>query len=125
MAVTLGRYHESSRGSVDLSGTQALAGELGAAIRTAALADRSPADANRVILGLCRLLIPVNYTRSGPFEQDLALGSPPLPGLADVVDLAGLDPATDQFHFLRTKLVRERNRVEHALRAALRLVDAG
>ena len=98
---------------------------MGAAIRAAAFSDRSPDDANRVILGLCRLLIPVNYTRSGPFEQDLALGSSPLPGLAEVARLAGLDPAADEFHFLRTKLVRERNRVEHALRTALHLVDAG
>ena len=30
----------------------------------------------------------------------------------------------DEVRFLRTRLERERNRVEHALRAALRLVKA-
>jgi hypothetical protein len=68
------------------------------------------------------LLIPVNYTRWGPFEQDLALGTQPLPGLADTTRLGQLDPAGNELRYLRTRLERERNRVEHALRAALRLV---
>ncbi|MDP9358593.1 MAG: hypothetical protein M3Q03_12850, partial [Chloroflexota bacterium] len=59
------------------------------------------------------------------FEQDLALAAPPLPGLADAASLAALRPDRNDAHFLRTKLVRERNRVEHALRTALRVVDGG
>ncbi len=74
-------------------------------------------------MALCRLLIPVNYTRSGPFEHDLALRSDPLPGLSDAARSGTLDRSSDDFYFLRTKLVRERNRVEHALRSALRLVE--
>ena len=73
-------------------------------------------------MGLCRLLIPVNYTRTGPFEHDLALGISPVPGLSAAAKLAALTPGSDQFHFQRTKLVREQNRVEHALRAGLNLV---
>jgi hypothetical protein len=34
-----------------------------------------------------------------------------------------MDRASDEFYFLRTKLTRERNRVEHALRSALKLVE--
>jgi hypothetical protein len=45
-----------------------------------------------------------------------------LPGLADCARLGALDPASDDARFLRTRLGRERNRVEHALRTALRLV---
>lgn len=73
-------------------------------------------------MALAHLLIPVNYTRTGPFEHDLALGTSPLPGLADTVRLGQLDPDGDDVRFLRTRLERERNRVEHALRAAIRLV---
>jgi hypothetical protein len=74
---------------------------------------------------LCRTLIPVNYTRLGPFEHDLALSTKPVPGLADAGRLAALDPGDDDYYFLRTKLVRERNRVEHALKTALRLAEGG
>ena len=49
--------------------------------------------------------------------------SKPVPGLADAGRLPALDQSGDEVHFLRTKLVRERNRVEHALRAALRLAE--
>jgi hypothetical protein len=123
MAASIGRYHDDARGTLDLSGTGALATDLGAAIRCRAIERQAAPEANDLIMRLCRLLIPVNYTRLGPFEHDLALGTRPVPGLSDAGRLAALDPSADQAHFLLTKLVRERNRVEHALRAAGRLVD--
>ncbi len=86
------------------------------------LAQHDDEAANGLVMALGRLLIPVNYTRSGPFEHDLALGTTVLPGLADAGRLGQLDPASDEFRYLQTQLLRERNRVEHALRAALRLV---
>jgi hypothetical protein len=122
LAQTLERYHVAANGQIDLERTRALAVELGRELRAGAL-ERSDADrANDVLLALARHLIPVNYTRSGPFEHDLALGTSPLPGLADAVTLGQLDPDGDDFRFLRTRLERERNRVEHALRSAIRLV---
>ena len=44
--------------------------------------------------------------------------------LADARQLAGLDPGSDDYHFLRTRLERNRNRVEFALRQALDAVAA-
>jgi hypothetical protein len=121
MAQTLARYHEAANGRLDLERTRALALELAQELR-GALDHLDPARANVVLIELGHLLIPVNYTRWGPFEHDLALGTQPLPGLADAARLGQLDPAGDEIRFLRTRLERERNRVEHALRAALRLV---
>jgi hypothetical protein len=123
MADHLGRYHDQAGGAVDLSGTQALARNAGAAIREASVRTTDAGRANDLIMRLSRLLIPVNYTRSGPFEHDLALGTRPVPGLVDAERLAVLDPGSNDFHFLRTKLVRERNRVEHAFRAAIRSAE--
>jgi hypothetical protein len=65
-----------------------------------------------------RALIPVNYTRSGPFDHDLALRSVPVPGLSDVAELATAPAGIDRFHFARTTVARERNRVEAALHRA-------
>jgi hypothetical protein len=123
MAMTLSRYHAAARGALDLSGTERLAREAATAITAAARTQRDPEPANSLATALCRVLIPVNYTRSGPFEHDLALRTEPLPGLSDAARLGGLDQTSDEFYFLRTKLTRERNRVEHALRSALRLVE--
>ena len=123
MADHLDRYHATAAGAVDLNGTGNLARDLAAAVRASDGGQRSAEEANRRTMALCRLLIPVNYTRSGPFEHDLALGTRPLPGLADVARLATLAPGSNDAHFLRTKLVRERNRIEHALRAGARVVD--
>jgi len=75
---------------------------------------------NAAIMAVGRALIPVNYTLAGPFEVDLALENPILPGLAPVADLAAMDPASNDAGFLRTRLVRERNRVQHALATARR-----
>ncbi len=122
MADAIAMYHQQAQGAIDLSGTAELARETARAIRSAPeLADSE--RANRRIRDLCHLLIPVNYTRSGPFNHDLALGTKPVPGLSDAAQLAALPHGSDAFHFLRTRLVRERNRVEHALRSAMRCIE--
>ncbi len=81
-----------------------------------------PEAVNAAIMAVGRALIPINYTKAGPFEIDLALENPILPGLAPVAQLAELDPASNDAGFLRTKLVRERNRVHHALATARRAI---
>ncbi len=117
---------------------QADAVRLNAAI---AATGNDPARAerlNRALIGVGRALIPVNYTKAGPFEVDLALDSLALPGLAAVAELRSIDTemdiqgdmarpdleyatrARDAGNFLLTKLVRERNRVWHALATARR-----
>src|SRR6185312_4482006 len=67
---------------------------------------------------ITRIVNPVLFTVNGPYEMDPALQLPSLPGLAPVRDLAQLDPQSERYRFLRTKLVRQRNRVEDALRQA-------
>jgi N-acetylated-alpha-linked acidic dipeptidase len=74
---------------------------------------------NRLCMTLSRCLIPVTYTLAGRFDHDPAWGLPHLPGLAGAPALASLDPAGDDYQFLRTRLVRNRNQVEFALREAL------
>jgi hypothetical protein len=94
------------------------AARLNAAVAAASHDAARVEELNAAIMAVARALIPVNYTKAGPFEVDLALASPALPGLAAVPDLGALDPASDEARFLRTRLVRERNRVWHALTTA-------
>jgi Peptidase family M28/PA domain len=122
IAAALARHEEASAGRLDLGAARQLAADLAAAIREGGIDRLDARAANDLVMALGRTLIPVNYTQSGQFEHDLALGSQALPGLTDCARLGALDPASDDARFLRTRLGRERNRVEHALRTALRLV---
>ncbi len=79
--------------------------------------------ANRCLMKLGRALIPVNYSRTGPFDQDLAVPTKPFPGLQAAVDLPSLPVGSDEYHFLRTRLVRERNRILHGLIEATRSAE--
>lgn len=81
------------------------------------------ATVNRCLKRIARVLIPVDYTRTGQFGQDLAVPTSPLPGLQPAATLDSLDPDGDDYHFLRTTLVSERNRLVHALCEATRAVD--
>jgi hypothetical protein len=123
IARTLAEYQTDAGGSFDLGRTEALAREAATAIAAFSRSKRDPERSNALTMALCHALIPVNYTQKGPFDQDLALRVQPLPGLSDVGALATLRQGTDEYFFLRTRLVRERNRVEHALRRALSIVE--
>ena len=63
------------------------------------------------------------FTVAGPYDFDPALQMPVLPGLARAAELAALDPASSDYRFLRTWLVRQRNRVADTLRHATRLAS--
>jgi hypothetical protein len=72
---------------------------------------------NRGLMALSRLLNPPLYTVEGPYDHDPALQAPMLPGLQAVKRLATLPPTSDEYGFLRTRLVRERNRVADTIDA--------
>lgn len=124
IAEAVAAYNEQAGGAIDLTRTVALGKKLAQEINELDLSQGDPERVNALVMELGRLLVPVNFTRSGPFEQDLALGVKPVPGLSDVARFAQLAPDSDDYRFLQTKMVRERNRVEHALRAGLRAVAA-
>jgi hypothetical protein len=122
----------------ELHGLQQIAGEafdLGPALALAdALSEkvarlgqaRDARTTNRAIMGVIRALNNVNYTANGPFDQDSAVPARPFPSLQGVRRLAGHAGTgsrryapPDDAGFLRTRLVRERNRVCEALNEAI------
>ncbi len=117
------QHQTRSQGTFDLSRTIQIVRDLQARLRSVRATDFTPEDFNELVMDLGRLLIPVNYTKAGPFFHDLALGADPVPGLADTRVLAAHQPDTDAFRFASVQLVRERNRVEHALLQAMRRID--
>lgn len=75
------------------------------------------------LIHVSRLINPALFTVDGPYEFDPALQLPILPGLAPIADLAGLDPDSDDYHYLKTKLTRQRNRIEDALLQASEVLE--
>jgi N-acetylated-alpha-linked acidic dipeptidase len=80
--------------------------------------------ANRALVAVSRILIPLFYTTGDRFHHDLAVPVPPLAGLQRARELSSLDPSSDGFRFASAALLRERNRVVHALEAAAGIMDA-
>ena len=115
-------YHAAARGEIDLAGVAGRARKLADAIRQVDLSIMNAEDENELIKSLNQVLIPVNYTEHGPFHHDLTTETQAAAGLKESGRLAALDRAGDDWHFLHAKLVRERNRVEHALRTAEKLL---
>jgi hypothetical protein len=95
----------------------------GAVRRAIGKAGARIARLNRGLMALSRILNPVLYTVQGPYDHDPALQLPMLPGLQGIRRLAALTPESDDYGFLRTRLVRERNRVADALEQAAEHVE--
>lgn len=124
----------AAKGHVDLSPVTARLAEL--AEPAAVISDRldrarragppSPAAAARLNAGFKRLawsLVPVDYIGVNRFDQDLAVAMPSLPALRPAERLASLTPGTDEYEFVRTKLLRDRNRIVFALTEARRAMQ--
>lgn len=111
---------------LDLSRLQARADRLATAVVQLADAAPSTDDAIRQVnaqhKALSRALIPITYTAAGHFDHDPAWPMPHIPLLRDLPKLAQLESASDEYHFLKTQLVRNRNAVSFALRQALEVL---
>jgi Iap family predicted aminopeptidase len=127
---TIARYAEAAAGSIDLSTTVMRAKEvegqaaevdaLLAQVRSLSLDDERVSTINRSLMAMDRELVLVNFTSEGPFDQDLAVPIPAVPLLEPARRLMDLDPASDEAHFLGAELTRNRNKVSHHLRLAIK-----
>ena len=113
LATEVKRLQDAAKGHVDFG---PLLGEL-AALR----AKKLPADPearNRAVLGALRQLTPANYTAAGPFDHDAAVPAKPVPALQAATRLPSLNPESNDYRFLQTRLRREQNRLVEAVREA-------
>lgn len=129
---TLEQYSQAAEGVVDFAPALEALGRLERELEAfylevPRLAERDVEDAavsraNDCLLALARILVPINYTRTGRFRTEPAFPIPPLPDLAPALEL----PASTggERHVLRTHVQRGVNRVASALAQAARLVGA-
>ncbi len=119
-------YQESAGDTIDLSPALEAAKLYRAAAER--LAASTPSGAalqvrNDGVKRLSRIVNPALYSLVGPYEMDPALQLPVLPGLAPVARLARMDRKSNEYQFLRSELVRQRNRVQDALLNGVRLAE--
>jgi hypothetical protein len=127
IAAAVRAYDQAAAGEVDLSPVvrdlEALAGDY-ARWRAAAESSVPAGDAderrrvNGTLRRLARRLIPLNYARGERFDHDPATKFGPVPRLEAATRIASAPP--EMRGFLRTGLVRERNKVRAILRDARR-----
>lgn len=125
---TLKNYASKSKTHIDLSSVEDLAAKF---LELAQQFDNKISDNiansnfedaelnNQRVLNVLRSLIPVTFTTNGLFYQDLAIPRPAIPGLYDALTLEQIKSDENNYGFTLTKLVRERNRLEHALDQAI------
>jgi N-acetylated-alpha-linked acidic dipeptidase len=110
---------------LDLSGTLELANAYQAAAEKLSASPISDvATLNDGLKQITRVINPVLFTINGPYEMDPALQMGILPGLSQTGQLLSLDSGSDAYHFLRTKLVRQKNRIEDALEQAVKIATS-
>lgn len=99
----------------DLAEARAAADAL-AGFVAGGLDDRQAGQVNAAILTATKALVPANYTASGEFDHDLALGAVSLPSLRPRRPLIAMtdDELWGSSHALRRSI----NRVRHAVRTA-------
>lgn len=122
----LADWQSKAGGSFDLGPALLQAEALAARARRVdealgAAGEGASRELNRALLGISRALNPVLYTRAGRFKQDRAVPFPFLPGLQEIGELKD---GGEREGFLLTHLVRERNRIQDALRAVERELRA-
>jgi N-acetylated-alpha-linked acidic dipeptidase len=123
-AETVERYQEAAGSAFDLGPAKRAIQELDRAARSfrrAVQAGKIDADqANAVIMGLARILVPINSTREARFRHDPALPIPPLPTLSVADDIRAMPK--ELLGFAKIQLARGQNRVVAAMRAAIKLI---
>ncbi|MCP4316263.1 MAG: M28 family peptidase [Hyphomicrobiales bacterium] len=122
---TIGSYQQQAGDRFDLGPSKAAVEELHAALEAFYAGVNSgavaPGDANRVIQGLARILVPINFTREIRFRHDPALTVPPLPTISTAAELDNYTNGTEGFAL--TQLTRGQNRLISAVRQARRQVE--
>jgi hypothetical protein len=111
LAAVVAGYVRAAGNRLDLSpvltALEKLAGKIDAFHQSVAARKIASHTANEAMRELSRALVPLNYARGGPYEQDPAVTLPPVPLLSIAADLDAYD--RDGIGFALATLLRGRN----------------
>ena len=78
-------------------------------------------NANKIIMDLARILIPLNFAKNPRFTHDSAVPIPPLPTLSLCDEFNEM--SSEQIGFAQNQLVRGQNRFLSAVDQAINLIS--
>ena len=117
LAKAVDGYVKAAGGRLDLSpvsrSLNELAGKIDTFQKSVHQSKIAPRVANETMRELSRALVPLNYARGGPYEQDPAVTLPPVPLLSIAGDLDAYDK--DTVGFALATLLRGRNAALYAI----------
>ena len=73
---------------------------------------------------MSRILVPLNYVEGDNFEHDLAIRGNDMPVLTVLDNYKNVEYGSDEWKMVTVVAVRRLNKVEFALKAALKLASA-
>jgi N-acetylated-alpha-linked acidic dipeptidase len=128
---TVGAYAKAAGNRLDLGSVmralEEVAGKVGAFHKSVTEGKIPSRIANETMRKLSRALVPLNYARGGPYEQDPAVTLPPVPLLSIAADLDVYDK--DSIGFALATLLRGRNAaldaIDRADAALMRAMNIG
>jgi hypothetical protein len=131
IAAVVGEYRDRAAGEVDLGPIVDDLSRLRHAIvawqdwaeRAVSSGHAERRRLNATLRRLARILIPLNYARGERFDHDPAVKFPAVPRLEAANRIANAPP--DRKPFLRTALLRERNKIRAMIREAIREMEIG
>ncbi len=122
----LKRYAAESGGKLDMTLSLMRAEKLVEA--TEKIADRKVKIGseryNEYIMEMSRILVPLNYVEGDNFEHDLAIRGNDMPVLTVLDNYKNVEYGSDEWKMVTVVAVRRLNKVEFALKAALKLASA-
>jgi hypothetical protein len=126
----LTNYQKISSNKLDLSLSvqrieelKVLTKKLQEAIGVDSLSDENVTIVNLGLLKLSRILVPLNYVQGDIFHHDPAMKQFIIPALADIEKLSSIQEDDDEYYVLKTKLVRQTNKVNYMLKQAILTVE--
>jgi len=123
-AATVASYQKAAGNAFDLDPARQAIRDLDRALRRFGRAVQggniARDQANAVITGLARILVPINSTREPRFRHDPAVPIPPLPTLSAANEIRTMPKELKGF--AKAQLTRGQNRVVAAMGAAVKLI---
>jgi uncharacterized protein YbcC (UPF0753/DUF2309 family) len=110
-----------AEGHIDLSSVSTGLGRLESAL--SAIISMPAVKANAAIKTISHALTGLSFTYGDRFDHDPAMPLPEFPSLAAAKNLSKYDPESNEHGFLLTRLVRNRNMVNHEIKRAIQACD--
>ena len=119
----LEQWNQEAKGKFDLSGSIRLAEKVTDLCSRFSQAPLSKETKNNGIIKLCRILIPLDFTRGNIYGTEPAMPIDPMPCLTPIHDLVKTDTTDMDKNAILVELTRSVNFINHRLYSAIKVLN--